>query len=144
MGQLPLVWKNRFQTHIALPKYEEVVAIAETFTRIRYIEHSVESLIRTRYYSLPPKIYALPDGLFVPGLTEIAHIAKIAEGTDLPINLMSSSELPKMDELAKLNVRRLSGEISFLQPRKIVITKHRGRSFLLVFGVVDSLSGSYG
>jgi len=26
----------------------------------------------------------------------------------LPINLMSSSELPKMDELAKLNVRRLS------------------------------------
>lgn len=48
------------------------------------------------------------DGLFVPGLTEIAHIAKIAEGTDLPINLMSSSELPKMDELAKLNVRRLS------------------------------------
>src|SRR6266403_1350278 len=55
-----------------------------------------------------------PDGLFVPGLTEIAHIAKIAEGTDLPINLMSSSELPKMDELAKLNVRRLSGEISFL------------------------------
>jgi 2-methylisocitrate lyase-like PEP mutase family enzyme len=55
------------------------------------------------------------DGLFVPGLTEIAHIAKIAEGTDLPINLMSSSELPKMDELAKLNVRRLSAGTAIAQ-----------------------------
>jgi len=33
----------------------------------------------------------------------------------LPINLMSSSELPKMDELAKLNVRRLSAGTAIAQ-----------------------------
>ena len=55
------------------------------------------------------------DGLFVPGLTETAHIAEITKGTGLPINLMSSSELPKMDGLAKLNVRRLSAGTAIAQ-----------------------------
>ena len=48
------------------------------------------------------------DGLFVPGLTDTAHIAQITKGTDLPVNLMASPELPNADGLAKLNVRRLS------------------------------------
>jgi 2-methylisocitrate lyase-like PEP mutase family enzyme len=44
----------------------------------------------------------------VPGLTDTAHIAQITKGTDLPVNLMASPELPNADGLAKLNVRRLS------------------------------------
>jgi 2-methylisocitrate lyase-like PEP mutase family enzyme len=48
------------------------------------------------------------DGLFVPGLTDTTDIAKITKGTGLPVNLMSSSELPKLDELVRLHVRRLS------------------------------------
>lgn len=55
------------------------------------------------------------DGLFVPGLTDAAHIAKITEGTELPVNLMSSAELPKLDSLAKLNVRRLSAGTAISQ-----------------------------
>src|SRR3989442_15048491 len=40
------------------------------------------------------------DGLFVPGLTDVAHIAKITEGTELPVTLMSSAKLPKFAALA--------------------------------------------
>lgn len=52
------------------------------------------------------------DGLFVPGLTDIAAITTITNGTGLPINLMSDSALPKASELAKINVRRLSAGIA--------------------------------
>ena len=55
------------------------------------------------------------DGLFVPGLTETADIGEITKGTSLPVNLMSSSELPKMEQLAKLNVRRLSAGTAIAQ-----------------------------
>ena len=60
------------------------------------------------------------DGLFVPGLTDVAHIAKITEGTELPVNLMSSAELPKLDALEKLNVRRLSAGTAISQ----IVSKH--------------------
>jgi 2-methylisocitrate lyase-like PEP mutase family enzyme len=55
------------------------------------------------------------DGLFVPGLTDIADIAQITAGTELPVNLMASPDLPKMAELAKLNVRRLSAGTALAQ-----------------------------
>ena len=55
------------------------------------------------------------DGLFVPGLTDTADIAQITKGTELPVNLMSSAELPKVGELAKLNVRRLSAGTALAQ-----------------------------
>jgi hypothetical protein len=35
MGQLPVERNSRFQTQLAFPKYEEVVAIAETLTRMQ-------------------------------------------------------------------------------------------------------------
>jgi 2-methylisocitrate lyase-like PEP mutase family enzyme len=63
------------------------------------------------------------DGLFVPGLTDNADIAQITEGTELPVNLMSSPDLPNADELAKLNVRRLSAGIAVAQ----IIYKHLAR-----------------
>ena len=55
------------------------------------------------------------DGLFVPGLTRTADIAEVTKGTNLPVNLMSSADLPKIDELAKLNVRRLSAGVAMAQ-----------------------------
>jgi 2-methylisocitrate lyase-like PEP mutase family enzyme len=55
------------------------------------------------------------DGLFIPGLTNTSDIAQIAEGTELPINLMASPDLPKADDLAKLNVRRLSAGTALAQ-----------------------------
>ena len=55
------------------------------------------------------------DGLFVPGLTASEDTSRIAAGTQLPLNLMCSSELPKAAELADLNVRRLSAGIAIAQ-----------------------------
>jgi 2-methylisocitrate lyase-like PEP mutase family enzyme len=55
------------------------------------------------------------DGLFVPGLTNTADVARITKGTDLPVNLMSSPVLPNIEELAKLNVRRLSAGAAMAQ-----------------------------
>ena len=55
------------------------------------------------------------DGLFVPGLTNATEIAQITEGTTLPVNLMASPDLPKVAELAKLNVRRLSAGTALAQ-----------------------------
>jgi 2-methylisocitrate lyase-like PEP mutase family enzyme len=63
------------------------------------------------------------DGLFVPGLTDTLDIAKITKGTGLPVNLMASSELPKADDLAKLNVRRLSAGTAIAQ----IAYKHLAR-----------------
>jgi 2-methylisocitrate lyase-like PEP mutase family enzyme len=56
------------------------------------------------------KIYrsAGADGLFVPGIVDAAQIAEVASGTELPLNVMSVPGLPRLQELARLNVRRLS------------------------------------
>ena len=48
------------------------------------------------------------DGLFVPASASPAHISQITAGTDLPINLLAWPGLPRVSELAKLGVRRLS------------------------------------
>jgi 2-methylisocitrate lyase-like PEP mutase family enzyme len=48
------------------------------------------------------------DGLFVPALAELTQIAKITVGTELPVNLLAWPGLPKVDNLRKLGVRRLS------------------------------------
>src|SRR6185369_17272811 len=41
------------------------------------------------------------DGLFVPGLTDVAHVGQIAKESNLPVNLMASAELPNIEGLAK-------------------------------------------
>lgn len=63
------------------------------------------------------------DGLFVPGLTDAAQIAEITGGAGLPVNLMADSELPKLDALAKLNVRRLSAGAAISK----ILNKHFAR-----------------
>ena len=63
------------------------------------------------------------DGLFVPGMTGVADIGVVTQGTALPVNLMASPSLPKLDALVKLNVRRLSSGGTLAQ----IAYKHLGR-----------------
>ncbi len=62
-----------------------------------------ESVRRARIYR-----DAGADGIFVPGVVEPQAIAAIADGTELPLNVMSRPTLPPVTELARLGVRRLS------------------------------------
>lgn len=48
------------------------------------------------------------DGLFVPGLSDPIQIRQITHGTHLSVNVLASPELPRLIELERLNVRRLS------------------------------------
>jgi 2-methylisocitrate lyase-like PEP mutase family enzyme len=48
------------------------------------------------------------DGFFVPGLTDIALIAQMAEAVPLPLNIMVSSQTPPLAGLAAHGVARVS------------------------------------
>jgi 2-methylisocitrate lyase-like PEP mutase family enzyme len=48
------------------------------------------------------------DGIFVPGLSDPIAIAKIVQATELPVNVLASPNLPPLDELRRIGVRRLS------------------------------------
>lgn len=48
------------------------------------------------------------DGLFVPGLADVAQISEVVVGAGLPLNVMSVPSLPTAQELETLGVRRLS------------------------------------
>jgi 2-methylisocitrate lyase-like PEP mutase family enzyme len=62
-----------------------------------------ETLKRANIYRL-----AGADGLFVPGIVDAEQIREVASGTALPLNVMSVPGLPRLPELATLDVRRLS------------------------------------
>lgn len=48
------------------------------------------------------------DGLFVPGLSSLADVSRIAGAVPLPLNLMTVHGLAPLQELAQAGVRRLS------------------------------------
>jgi 2-methylisocitrate lyase-like PEP mutase family enzyme len=48
------------------------------------------------------------DVLFVPGVVDAATIAKLVEGSPLPLNVMVGPGAPSVGELAKLGVARIS------------------------------------
>ncbi|MEA2835535.1 MAG: hypothetical protein QOD89_85 [Bradyrhizobium sp.] len=48
------------------------------------------------------------DGIFVPGLTELALIEQFALLTPLPVNIMVTQGVPKISELARVGVQRVS------------------------------------
>lgn len=48
------------------------------------------------------------DGVFVPGLTDPAHIERIVAATELPVNVLYSASGPGVAALADLGVRRIS------------------------------------
>lgn len=55
------------------------------------------------------------DGLFVPGLADTGEIRTIVESITLPLNVMAMPALPKVDELQRLGVRRISAGSAIAQ-----------------------------
>ncbi len=62
-----------------------------------------EALERGRAYA-----DAGADGLFVPGLVDEKLIARVVEGSSLPVNIMASASAPSAARLAELGVARIS------------------------------------
>ena len=56
------------------------------------------------------KVYADAgaDGIFVPGLTDLALIEKLVQLTPLPVNIMVTKGVPEISDLARVGVRRVS------------------------------------
>ncbi|OKO87885.1 PEP phosphonomutase [Bradyrhizobium sp. NAS80.1] len=56
------------------------------------------------------KVYADAgaDGIFVPGLTDLALIEKLVQLTPLPVNIMVTQGVPEIPDLARVGVRRVS------------------------------------
>ena len=56
------------------------------------------------------KVYADAgaDGIFVPGLTDLALIEKFVQRTPLPVNIMVTQGVPEIPDLARVGVRRVS------------------------------------
>lgn len=52
--------------------------------------------------------YERADGIFVPGLTDLAEIAKIVQSTPLPLNVLHQPAGPTLAELAGVGVARVS------------------------------------
>ena len=48
------------------------------------------------------------DGIFVPGLTDLALIEKFVQLTPLPVNIMVTEGVPEISDLARAGVRRVS------------------------------------
>ncbi len=69
------------------------------------------------------------DGLFVPGLADRDGIATVARDAHLPLNLLLRPQLPVVDELAALGVRRLSAG-SDLAECSLGLTRRLARGFL--------------
>lgn len=69
------------------------------------------------------------DGLFVPGLAAPSHIAEIAKGVELPLNVMAFKDLPLPPELVKLGAKRLSAGAGLAQ-LAIAETLAKGKQFL--------------
>lgn len=63
----------------------------------------VEAIQRAHAYA-----EAGADGLFVPGLTDITLIARLAEASPLPLNIMVDDGTPSLSALAKHGVARVS------------------------------------
>jgi methylisocitrate lyase len=48
------------------------------------------------------------DGLFAPGVTDLALVRELAAGSPLPLNVMRGSDTPSIADLAKAGVSRVS------------------------------------
>jgi 2-methylisocitrate lyase-like PEP mutase family enzyme len=68
------------------------------------------------------------DGLFVPGLLDVAILAELTSQVDMPVNVMIGSGAPSLEELAAAGVRRLSQGADL---------------FLAVVGTIKALTDRY-
>src|SRR5262249_36596508 len=68
------------------------------------------------------------DGLFLPGLLDVAVIAELTPHVGLPVNIMVGTGAPSLDDLASAGVRRLS---------------QRAEPFLAAAGLLELLTERY-
>ncbi len=68
------------------------------------------------------------DGIFLPGLLDVATIAEVTARVELPVNIMVGIGAPSLDELVAAGVRRLS---------------QGGESFLAIVGTLKALTDRY-
>lgn len=72
-----------------------------------YLLNHPTPLAETRHRT---QLYAAAgaDGIFVPGLTNLAAIRELCQATPLPVNVMALPDLPDFAALAAAGVRRIS------------------------------------
>ncbi|GAA4386863.1 isocitrate lyase/phosphoenolpyruvate mutase family protein [Hymenobacter koreensis] len=109
-GQRQLLPPEAFATTLAEVRAGLAEAGVEVFINVRsdtYLLQEPQPLAATRHRL---RLYeaAGADGLFVPGLTELADIRDLCQATPLPLNLMALPTLPDFATLAAAGVRRLS------------------------------------
>jgi 2-methylisocitrate lyase-like PEP mutase family enzyme len=88
---IPFFLNARTDLFLIAPKEQHDVALADA------------ALERARRYA-----DAGADGFFVPGLVDAALIRRIAEGSPLPVNVMSAPGLPPLRVLQESGVARIS------------------------------------
>ncbi|MFB7570527.1 isocitrate lyase/phosphoenolpyruvate mutase family protein [Streptomyces sp. NPDC056165] len=93
-----------------------------------------ETLARARRY-----VDAGADGVFVPGVTDTATIAALAEDISVPLNVMAGPGAPSVAELGALGVARVSLGPGVAQAA--YAAARRAARELLDTGGYDSLSG---
>jgi 2-methylisocitrate lyase-like PEP mutase family enzyme len=82
-----------------------------------------EAVLRARAYR-----DAGADGVFVPGLLDLATLGELTSRVDMPVNVMVGGGAPSVDELAAAGVRRLS---------------QGGEPFLAAVGTIKTLTERY-
>ena len=94
----------------------------------------VAALERARAYA-----DAGADGLFAPGLADINLIARLAESSPLPLNIMVGDSTPPLRALAQHGVARVSyGPRPYLMAMKAVEEGARAEmQFILADGTKD-------
>ena|SRR5580698_4862868 len=84
----------------------------------------VAAMARARAYA-----EAGADGLFAPGLTDIALITRMAEASPLPLNIMVGAGTPPVRALAQAGVARIShGPGPYLMAMKMLEQAARAAS----------------
>jgi hypothetical protein len=81
------------------------------------------------------------DGLFVPGLTDLAVLTALAKNSPLPINAMAGAGAPLVAELAAVGVRRVSVGTAVAQAA-YTLAKHTAAELLTTgsyAGLADAL-----
>tara|TARA_R110002073_G_scaffold121657_3_gene264255 strand:- start:208 stop:1032 length:825 start_codon:yes stop_codon:yes gene_type:complete len=70
--------------------------------------------------------HAGANGFFVPGLADLDLIARVCEGTSLPVNVMMFDGMPPASELARVGVARISfGPGPYRQAMKDLDARYR-------------------
>ncbi|SEM14141.1 isocitrate lyase/PEP mutase family protein [Streptacidiphilus jiangxiensis] len=120
---VPLFVNARVDTYL--------LGVGDPATRLR------ETLTRARAY-----VDAGADGVFVPGVTELAVVAELAEAIDAPLNVLAGPGAPSAAELAKAGAARISLGSSMASAAYGVV--QRATRELLTSGTYEAIADGVG